>query len=74
MTDTDTDTDTLPAVVRTKSGKIVRVRVRKTGVNFGLVGQLVAGNGRVIATTDAVYPLGCAVAAHEGALALAARV
>lgn len=69
-----TDTDTLPAVVRTKSGKIVRVRVRKTGVNFGLVGQLVAGNGRVLATTDAVYPLGCTVAAHEGALALAARV
>ncbi len=70
---TDTDTDTLPAVVRTKSGKTVCIRVRKTGVNFGLVGELVA-DGRVIATTNRVWPLGCTVAAHEDALALADRI
>lgn len=36
------------------SPRIVRVRVRPVGINFGFSGEIVARNGRVITSTGAV--------------------
>lgn len=58
----------------TKSGKTVTIRSRKVGVNFGVVGQVVARNGRVLAETDDVFPLGCEQTAVDRATALASRL
>ena len=57
----------------TKSGRVVTVRSRKVGVNFGLVGQVVARNGRVLAETE-VFPLGCEHIAVDRAVELASRI
>jgi hypothetical protein len=60
--------------IKTKSGKTVTVRARRAGANFGVFGQIVARNGRVIAETDDVFPLGCEHIAIERAIKLAERV
>ena len=57
----------------TKSGKIVLIRVRNVGINFGCVGQIVARNGRVIAESQ-TRPRGATALAEADALALAARI
>jgi hypothetical protein len=40
------------------NGKKYRMGVMPIGDNFGQVGVLVAKNGRVVAVTDDVYPMG----------------
>ncbi len=57
----------------TKSGKQVTLRVRSVGTNFGVVGQVVARNGRVLGEGD-TRPVGCASAAMCDAAALAAKI
>ena len=54
----------------TGSGQAVTIRVRSVGQSFGCVGEVVARNGRVLATT-ALKPYGFTQAAHDAAVALA---
>jgi hypothetical protein len=57
----------------TKSGKTVRIRVRPVGQAFGCCGEVVARNGRVLASTD-VLPLGFTAAAIDAAMRLAKEI
>jgi len=45
--------------VTSATGQTVTVRVRPVGQAFGVVGEVVARNGRVVATTPDTYPLTC---------------
>lgn len=54
------------------NGKTVGVRVRSVGQRFGCVGEVVARNGRVIATTD-TKPHGFTAVAYASAVELARR-
>lgn len=56
----------------TGNGKTVGVRVRPIGQGFGCIGEVVAGNGRVIATTD-TKPHGFTSVAYASAVELARR-
>ena len=56
--------------ITSKSGRTLRIRIARVGTAF--VGQLVAGNGRVVAEADPVRPF--REAAEADAVALAARV
>jgi len=56
--------------VKTASGRVLKLRVRNVGQSYGCVGQVVAGNGRVIAETEPC-PLGFTEAALNKARALA---
>ncbi len=53
----------------TRNGKTVSVRVRPVGQAFGVVGEVVARNGRVIATTK-TYPHGFDQSARQAAMNL----
>lgn len=66
-------TDRAAETLTTKTGKTVRIRTRKVGQNFGVCAELVARNGRVIASTD-TRPTGCELAAIDDARDLAARI
>jgi len=56
--------------ITTKSGKVVIVRVRNAGVNFGCEGQLVSRNGRVLASGQ-TRPRGATTLAEADAIRLA---
>mgnify|MGYP001186254728 CR=1 FL=1 len=56
--------------ITTKSGKVVIVRVRNVGVNFGCEGQLVSRNGRVLASGQ-TRPRGATTLAEADASRLA---
>ncbi len=54
----------------TPAGRRVRIRTRESGTYFAVVGEVLALNNRVIATTHPI-PLGMVVAAEDAAKALA---
>lgn len=58
--------------ITTKSGRNLRIRIARVGHGGRYVGQLVAGNNRVVAEAEAVRPF--REAAEADAVALAARI
>jgi hypothetical protein len=57
----------------TADGRTVTLRTRNVGESFGIVGQVVAGNGRVLAETE-TKPYGFTASALDAARTLAERV
>ncbi len=58
--------------METRGGQTVTIRVREVGQAFGVVGEVVSRNGRVLATTN-TYPYGFTSKAHDAAVKLAAE-
>jgi hypothetical protein len=59
---------TTTTYIARKNGKRCKIRVKRVGVNFGWIAQLVALNGRVIDDTEETYPF--ASAAEQAAIGL----
>jgi len=56
--------------IETQTGQVVTIRTREVGQKFGVVGEVVSRNGRVLATTE-TYPYGFDNQAHLAAVKLA---